>query len=346
MQLYELDPLSDLRWDEFIATHPAATAFHRTGWVAALAKTYGYRPVAISSARPGETLSDGAIFCEVMSRITGNRLVSLPFSDHAELLLTETVRGSEIARWLQVECVRRRWKYVEIRSASTEESFRNQLTQSDSFWLHSLDLTVPAEQLFSNLHKSCLQRRIQHAERQRLFYEKGSTDALLSEFYKLLVLTRRRFRLLPQPRIWFQNLLECMGGNAEILVARKDDRAIAAILVLRHRRAVIYKYGCSDEALHHLGGMPFLFWKLIEESKSAGAEFLDFGRSELDNAGLIAFKDRFGARRTRLNYFRYPKDSCKNEAFVRNLERGRKVFAVLPGAISSTLGRLAYRHIG
>jgi CelD/BcsL family acetyltransferase involved in cellulose biosynthesis len=346
MQLYELDPLSDPRWDEFIASHPGATAFHLSGWVAALAKTYGYRPVAISSARPGEELSDGVIFCEVMSRITGNRFVSLPFSDHIEPLLTEKVRGSEIAGWMKMECIRRRWKYVEIRSASVEDSFREQLTQSDSFWLHSLDLTVSAEQLFRGLHKSCLQRRIRHAERQRLSCEKGSTGSLLDDFYKLLVLTRRRFRLLPQPRIWFQNLLGCMGENAEILVARKDGKAIAAILVLRHRRAVVYKYGCSDEALHHLGGMPFLFWKLIEEGKSAGAEILDFGRSELDNAGLIAFKDRFGALRTKLNYFRYPRESCKNETFVRKLEIGRKVFAVLPGAISSTLGRLAYRHIG
>jgi lipid II:glycine glycyltransferase (peptidoglycan interpeptide bridge formation enzyme) len=346
MQLYELDPLSDPRWDDFVATHPRATAFHLSGWVAALAKTYGYRPVAISSARPGEAPADGAIFCEVTSRITGNRLVSLPFSDHVEPLLTEKVRGSEIARWMEMECISRRWKYVEIRSALVEESFHEQLTQSDSFWLHSLDLTVSAEQLFRGLHKSCLQRRIRHAERQRLLCEKGSTGSLLDDFYKLLVMTRRRFRLLPQPRIWFQNLLGCMGKNAEILVARRDGKAIAAILILRHRRAVIYKYGCSDEALHHLGGMPFLFWRMIEESKSAGAEILDFGRSELDNAGLIAFKDRFGARRTKLNYFRYPQESCKNETFARNLEIGRRVFAVLPGAISSTLGRFAYRHIG
>jgi len=48
--------------------------------------------------------------------------------------------------------------------------------------------------------------------------------------------------------------------------------------------------------------MPFLFWRLIEESKASGAERINFGRSDLDNDGLITFKDRVGARRKLLSY--------------------------------------------
>jgi len=71
----------------------------------------------------------------------------------------------------------------------------------------------------------------------------------------------------------------------------------------------VYKYGCSDEKFHHLAGMPFLFWKLIEESKALGAEQIDFGRTDMDNDGLVEFKDRFGTTRQRLTYYRYPETS-------------------------------------
>ena len=45
-----------------------------------------------------------------------------------------------------------------------------------------------------------------------------------------------------------------MKPHFDIRVARKDGKAIAAIVTLRHRRDVVYKYGCSDEQYHYLGG--------------------------------------------------------------------------------------------
>ncbi len=74
------------------------------------------------------------------------------------------------------------------------------------------------------------------------------------------------------------------------------------MITLQHRSSVVYTYGCSDGEFHHLGAMPFLFWRLIEESKASGAERINFGRSDLDNDGLITFKDRVGARRKLLSY--------------------------------------------
>jgi lipid II:glycine glycyltransferase (peptidoglycan interpeptide bridge formation enzyme) len=41
--------------------------------------------------------------------------------------------------------------------------------------------------------------------------------------------------------------------------------------------------------------MPFLFWKLIEDSKASGAWKINFGRSDLNHEGLFSFKDKFGS---------------------------------------------------
>jgi len=346
MQLHTLDPLLVSRWGALVASDSRASVFHQQGWLKALETTYGYRPIALTSTPPGEALSDGIAFCEVKSWITGSRLVSLPFADHAEPLLSDIGSPSQFTGWMQRECVRQNWKYVELRPSSGDMQSGSLMAASQSFWLHTLDLEPPIDELFCGLHKNCLQRRIKRAEHCHLSYEKGTSEELLNDFYRLQMITRRRHKLLPQPRAWFRNLVACMGPNLEIRLASKDGIPIAAILALYHRRTVVYKYGCSDERFHHLAGMPFLFWKLIEESKAAGAEQLDFGRTDLDNAGLVEFKERFGATRRRITYLRYFEAASKKSLVESYLPSTRRLFSVLPDALSSRLGQQLYRHVG
>ena len=346
MQLFTLDPMLDRRWDDLVASHPGASVFHQLGWLEALHRTYGYRPIVLTSTPPGEPLSNGIAFCEVNSWITGSRLVSLPFADHAEPLLSDIDGIPEFTEWMLRECIRQNWEYVELRPLSREIQSGSFLAAGQSFWLHTLDLEPSIEKLFYRLHKNCLQRRIKRAEHEHLSYEKGTSEGLLDDFYRLQMITRRRHQLLPQPRSWFRSLVACMGSNLEIRLARKDGIPIAAILALYHRRTVVYKYGCSDERFHRLAGMPFLFWRLIEESKMAGAEQLDLGRTDLDNTGLVDFKDRFGSTRRRITYLRYSESAWKRSLVESYLPAARRIFSVLPDALSSRFGQLLYRHIG
>jgi len=346
MRFYTLDPMLDGRWDDLVASHPRASVFHQRGWLEALARTYGYRPFVLTSTPLGDRLSDGIVFCEVKSWITGSRLVSLPFADHSEPLLNETLDSFDLTEWLRNECSQQNWKYIELRPLSWETHSEGPLVASQSFWLHTLDLTPSLEQVFRNFHKNCIQRRIRRAEREHLSYEKGCSEGLVDDFYRLLMITRRRHHLLPQPRAWFRNLVECMNSNVEIRLARKGSIPIAAILTLKHRSTVVFKYGCSDEKFHHLAGIPLLFWKLIEESKKAGAEQIDFGRTDLGNDGLIRFKDQFGTARRRITYFRYPQNAREIDVVASCPLAMRALFSVLPDALSSRAGRLLYRHMG
>ena len=346
MQLYTLDPTLDSRWDDLVGFHPRASVFHHSGWLRALSGTYDYRPIVLTSTPPGQRLSDGIAFCEVKSWITGSRLVSLPFADHCEPLLNESAHSCEFIDWMRTECRQRNWKYIQIRPLCWDVDSECSLFASQSFWIHTLNLTPPLDQIFRNLDKSCIQRRIRRAESALLSYESGRSETLLSDFYRLLTITRRRHRLLPQPLVWFRNLVASMGSGLEIRVARTGSIPIAAIFTLRHRGVVVYKYGCSDERFHQLGGMPFLFWKLIEEAKSAGAEQIDFGRTDLENDGLIRFKDQFGTTRRRLTYFRHPEGTKKKGLAASDIPAARRLFSVLPDALSTRAGRLLYRHIG
>lgn len=346
MQIYAIDPLVDSRWDDLVQTHPKASVFHRRGWLHALANTYGYRPIVLTSTPAGKRLADGIVFCEVKSWITGTRLVSLPFADHCEPLVEEGGELLEFLTWMRVERDRHDWKYVEMRPLSWETNAAPSLMASQSYWFHTLDLTPSLGQIFSGLHKNSMQRRIQRAEREQLSYETGCSEPLLDDFYRLLLITRKRHQLLPQPRAWFRNLVAGMGPDVEIRLASKGDIPIAAILTLRHQKTVVYKYGCSDGRFHHLAAMPFLFWKLIEESKAAGAERIDLGRTDLDNEGLTTFKDRFGASRKSLTYFRYSKNAMNKSYIFTHLATAKSLISLLPDALLPWAGYVVYRHIG
>jgi CelD/BcsL family acetyltransferase involved in cellulose biosynthesis len=300
MPYYWIDPVNDPRWLEFIAQHPSSSVFHTPAWLRALQRTYGYMPTALTTASPGAQLADGIAFCRIRSRITGARLVSLPFSDHCQPLSA----SKELLNALPEICRSEKLKYVELRPLVLPPA--SKLTVSERYRFHVLDLHPPLEDIFRKFHADCIRRKIRRAEREKLEYEAGRSARLIDEFYALQVITRHRHSLPPQPREWFQNLVSEMGDRMLIRVARFNGRAISAILTLQHKKTATYKYGCSDAEDNNRGGMQLILWKAIEEAKAAGMESMDLGRGGIEDKGLALFKERWGAQRLEIAYLRYP----------------------------------------
>ena len=220
----------------------------------------------------------------------------------------------------------------------TEPVVSEAFVRSQSFVFHMLDLRPELEEIFTDFHADCVQRKIRRAGREELSTETGRSDALLDDFFRMHLITRRRHGFPPQPRQWFRNLLDEMGDNALIRIARYSGRAVASIFTLRHRRTEVYKYGCSLTRHHPRGGMQLLLWNAIEEAKAAGMEEMDFGRSDILAEGLIRFKDRWGTWGTERAYYRFPEDSRPWENLA--------LLSRLPKPLLVSAGRLLYRHMG
>jgi CelD/BcsL family acetyltransferase involved in cellulose biosynthesis len=346
MSISEIDPLLDPRWKAFVAGHPNASVFHRVEWLEALKSCYGYRPRALTCSPPETSLESGFLFCEVRSPLTGNRLVSLPFSDHCEPLLSQPEQMPALLEALAERAHQHRWKYFEIRPVCANLSgSETRLGISSTYCFHRVDLRRSEEVIFKSLHKDCIQRKIRRAEREGLRYESGSSATLLKHFYKMLIMTRRRQSVPPQPLKWFQSLITALGSDLKIHVAFKGDTPIASILTICDRKTMVYKYGCSDTRFNNLGGTPMLFWNAMQDAKRQGIEVLDLGRSDIDNDGLIAFKGHLGGEKSVLNYWRYPAPPVASKA-SHTKKYAQKLIAVAPDISLVMLGNLLYRHIG
>ena len=166
---------------------------------------------------------------------------------------------------------------------------------------------------------------------------------LLDSFYELLLRTRLRHRLPPQPKSWFQNLSKFLADNIKIRVASKNGQPIASILTFSYKNKMMYKYGCSDERYHRLGGIQLLLWRAIQEAKEKNYSEFDLGRCEWDNLGLRTFKDRWGASRSPLTYWRYGPGGFSADHEHRF---ARKILRLCPPRLLQAAGRSFYRHIG
>jgi hypothetical protein len=276
-------------------------------------------------------------------------MVSLPFADHCEPLFDSWRDLHFVMEYLQADLQHRDWKYIEVRPVNgsfCQEGEEMGFRPAKRYCLHRLDLRPDLDQLFRSLHRNSAQRRVRRAERAGVVHKRGRSLKLLKDFYDLLVLTRGRHHLPPQPYRWFRNLVDCMNDALEIRLAYEAQTPIAAILTLRFRNTLYYKYGCSNAKFKHLGGMPFLLWKTIEESKTAGAEEFDLGRSESDNKGLIAFKNHWAQGPTKLAYWRFPASDTLAFMETWKLNMAKRVFACIPDGLLAATGRLIYRHIG
>ena len=207
------------------------------------------------------------------------------------------------------------------------------------YCLHRLDLRPEATEIFRRIPS--LQRSGPFAARSARGSptKTGTSDRLLASFYRLLRMTRRRHRLPPQPLAWFRNLLTNLGDGIAIHVASKDGEPIASILTLSFKKTMylqVRRVGCgaSSPGRH---AVPVL----AGDSGCAGRGFeeLDLGRSDLDQPGLIAFKEHLGATQSTLTYYRYPAEARRaaRSGWMSRVARG--MFAYLPDAALDLAGQ-------
>jgi len=342
-----LDPLTDPRWRELVERDERASAFHTSGWLEALRRTYAFTPVVYTTDGARAELRSAVPFCAVTSWLTGRRLVSLPFSDHCEPLVDGPVELGEILDHVTAEARRSGWRYVQIRprSGAAATGFQHQ----ERSYHHALDLRPDLDTLFGGIKKNN-QKDIRRAERSALRYVVGRDAAFVRAYFALHVMTRSTQGVPPQPFAWFQNLARCMGDLLDIHLLLQDDTPIAGLVTILFRDQLMWKYSASDRVRDPTGLGKSLMWQSIRRAKEQGATSVDWGRCDPTNVGLAEFKERWGARRSELSYLRYPEVAADRPVADRPRSQwvagaAKSIIPRLPPSLLAMAGRLAYRHV-
>jgi len=319
--------------------------FHSKEWARLLIESYNYRPTYYTLFENGE-LSAVIPMMEVKSWITGNRVISLPFSDYCEPLfksknLSQTL-AEEIIKSLEI----RTSKYIEFRTSKHLYPFETEQYRRDLRHILKLDKNE------SDLLKQCsdnTKRNIKKAAKEKLSLKIQNDENGIKNFYDMMCQTRKKHGLPPQPFSFFKNILDLIitKGYGDILFAIKDNNYISGAIYLKFGKKLIYKYGASYSEYLKYRGNHFVMWEAIKRYKDEGYEEFDFGETDLEQEGLKRFKRGWNADELSIYTTRYNLKE-KNFLPVSPLTQGfhTRIFSHLPISILKIIGNKLYKHIG
>ena len=293
--------LDDPEWHRFVTEMPDCTPFHHPAWAQMLAATYHYPGLAVGIRDGRGRLVAGAPFLEVRGVSGRRRWISLPFTDECPPLATDPGGVSELGGALVALQERRHGPAIEIRGRVDGIGWRS---GADAV-IHELELSPDVDQVRGRFSKSQVVRNISRAERAGVSVRRANANCDLEEFYALHTRTRRRQGVPVQPRRFFElmwtRLIE--PGLGYILLAYTGGNvASAGAVFLRDRGTTIYKFGASDPGSWPWRPNHLIFWTAIQDACAHGDRRFDFGRTDLGNDGLRAFKRAWGGRERPLVY--------------------------------------------
>lgn len=340
-----LDPRRDTRWARFVDEASEASVFHHPEWLALLHRTYGYPLAACCVVRAGR-VEAGLPVARVVSRLTGRRLVALPFSDLCGPVVPAAAEGrrGELLEGL----VALSWREaldLEIRATVDDLPGGH---PTDEFLHHRLRLGKGSVVADRRPVSSSARRGARKARHAGLVAERHTGDWGLAEFYRLHLRTRRRQGVPIQPKRFIMGLERLFArGLGFTMLVRDGNEVIAAAVFLTCNGVLTYKYGASDERRLNARPNNLLFTEAIDWGAGNGCHTLDFGRTSPENTGLAAFKRGWGAEERTVGY-----TSTAADADLHLVEDGRaaRTLKVLiqrgPPGLSRLTGELLYKHVG
>jgi Acetyltransferase (GNAT) domain len=326
-----IDPIAEPDWLALIAGSPSGEIFHHPRWLELLREQYGYE-VQAWCVENGNGIEAGIPVARVESRLTGKRMVSLPFSD---------VCSPALAPGASPEALEALVTELTVHGAlpDAEQAFVR-----TPFVRHVLPLAEDPAEVESGFSKSRI-RGVKKARREDLVGVRRTDLAALDDFYALHLRTRRKLGVPTQPRRFIRRFEELFdAGLGFVWMVLEAERPVAAAVFLTHNGTVTYKYGASDERALRKRPNNLLMSEAIRWACEAGFHSFDFGRTEVENEGLRAFKSGWGAEEIELPYTYFAEHEPKPESALRD----RLMSATIrhsPTFVGRLVGEALYRHV-
>jgi hypothetical protein len=337
------DPRSDARW-LVLASSAEGSLFTSPPWIRAVCETYGFTPQAQIVTDVEGRPTDGFAWVPI-SDIRGDRLVSMPFSDRAEPFvadgatwspLLDHVLGTGIP--LTIRCLDGAVPTVDDKLVRTGEAA----------W-QATPLDRPVAELYQSI-SSAARRNIATAERSGVDVEAATGLAAVRIYHGLHVsLRKNKYRLLAQPFSLFERIWQEFSDRDGIVtfLARVNGEPIAGAVYLIWNDVLYYKFGASLAGTRPLRPNDALMWTALRWASDRGLRLLDWGLSDLDQPGLIAYKRKWASEERRIVTLRSTSQDANNHRDPGQLlgELTRLLTDdEVPDHITERAGSLLYRY--
>lgn len=367
-QVTIIQPQNRHQWDRYVRSKPESGIFHLYGWNDVIKRTYGHDslPLMAVSACSENQFANGPDVHQVKgvlnltllrNRMTGTRLVSMPFLDSAGVLADSPDIEKALVKEAVLSGRKRNAQYIEIRHALPFKftgsdgrlpghfiKFLNSVNYRHKIRSHKSGLEMPLKESSACLMKSFkskLRSQIKKSIKNGMHIQRGGME-LLSDFYGVFARNMRDLGSPVHHKLFFANVIEEFEKDAVITIIRFGKKPVAGSVILRYGDTITNPFASSVKKFRRLGSNMLLYWSMLEYACDHGYKTFNFGRSS-HGAGTFHFKLQWGASSRPLSwYYFYEKNA---EKIFMNEKLSYGLWKKIPVSLSETVGPFFRKNI-
>lgn len=340
-EVIEVDPTTDELWRRLVDVR-RSDVFHSPAWMTVLRDTYAFDLRARVLLEENRVVA-GFAYASI-DDVFGHRRVSLPFSDFCDPLLDDESQWDALTHDLLVEQVP-----FSVKPLFDDVSRRDpRLVERGRVKWHRADVTRHPDVMWGDLHASA-RRAVRKAEKGGVTVRAAEGVDDMRRFFELHLRTRKqKYALLAQPWPFFEAIWTAFmeQGRGHLLLAEVDGGIIAGVVYLRWKDTLYYKFNASEAGCLDLRPNDLIMWEGLGLAHGAGASWVDFGVSDLDQDGLIRYKQKYATEEGEVLVLKRLLDSDPPQAAARSV-LGEVTDLLtdpsVPDAITERAGNSLYR---
>jgi len=349
-----ITPPSYRDWDEFVAQQPNGTPYHLSSWKKAVEAGFRHIRGHLIARRDPSTkrICAGLPIYLVSSRLTGRRLVSVPFAPFAGLLTTNPEDAAALLEKAFDLFAQETPSFAEVRTRRAEGALEAQhFGQARCFVHHYLSLDGGLDDVYGRLHHKGLRIPIGKAQKRGLVCKADCRREDVSVYYSIYSAARRKLGLPVMPENFFFALWDELAprGHLTLLFCLSDSQAIGTALLLTFKDMTTIEYGHTLPGRRAYYVDPFLDCQAVRWAWERGCKYVSFGRTAPTQTGLMTYKRHWGAHEEVLHSYFYPaglETIGRHGPSSWQYRTVRRLCQYCPRSMYLLLSRAIYRHLG
>ncbi len=292
------------RWNQFVTRH-SGPVFDLWEW-GQLCEHYGHETTYLGAIENDELL--GVVPLVFMrSRLFGDKLVSMPYSEYGSIVLADRApaettahllrRIREMADELNVE-------FVSLRGRDIDTTATPAFTRERRFVTFEIPLEDGDPDTVWNALDSSRRGHIRTARKNELTIRKATSVDDLRRYYDLFLNNMQHFGTPPHSFGFFERLWEELGDNVVVDLVEYDGSLINGQIVLFSEDTGFHWGSVSDHEYRDLQGGSLLLWNSIEEATRDGYSTYSLGRTR-EGTGVYSFKKSWGGEKVWFDDYHY-----------------------------------------
>lgn len=327
--------------------------FHLSSWARVIEKSFPHMRAQIVALRePGNgAILAGLPVYDVRSWLLGNRLVSIPFASLCDPLVSDPDQWRALMSEVEAHRARRRNVPFECRTwRHSEPPPVSGNCPSEISLHHRLDLTPGLDAVYSGFSRTAIRRMITKSKAGGTRIRPAESESDIAEFYRLLVISRRRNGLPTLPYAFFLSIWRFLEPRQRsFILASREDRDVAAVFSLGFRENFTMEHSGEEDSIYGTGVIQHLVWEAIRTAHGLGCTLASFGRTAPENTGLASYKLHWGTVEEKL-YTYWPGSPPIQRQAVATTSPTRRVIGWLschsPSPVYHAMSAFCYKHWG